>query len=298
MLYQPSYGGEVEHCSGPDAYAPAMEPERARRSDILQGSVTGLVTRSVDKVTLEVMTALNVAGVRSLLLKGPAISRWLYDGDEERGYGDTDLLVSPASLDRASDTLKERGFELALDERWREGFAAPHALVWKRSSDRAEVDLHWCLPGLGLHPQDAWHILSSRCKTIELRGGESVEALCPSHRTLHLALHSLHAGADELKPHADLERGLQRLRLDTWRAAANAASELDALEPFSVALAQVPAGKSVASELGLPTVSSAKWHLMAQSPPRGALRIQALGEAPHDPGSLGATETRRLSFAV
>ncbi len=64
----------------------------------------------VDAVTAEVSVALQEAGCPNLLLKGPAVSRWLYGEEHERPYGDTDLLVDPASLEVAHATLAELGF--------------------------------------------------------------------------------------------------------------------------------------------------------------------------------------------
>jgi hypothetical protein len=52
-----------------------------------------------DVATAEVVEALRAAGVRSIVLKGPSIARWLYADGQPRPYGDTDLLVSPADLD-------------------------------------------------------------------------------------------------------------------------------------------------------------------------------------------------------
>ena len=57
--------------------------------------------RRTDIATIELTAALEAAGIRSILLKGPAIKLWLYAEDESRHYWDIDLLVSPAELPRA-----------------------------------------------------------------------------------------------------------------------------------------------------------------------------------------------------
>jgi hypothetical protein len=66
-------------------------------------------TLAVDRVTAEVISAFDAAGIPSILLKGPSIARWLYPAGG-RGYVDTDLLVQRQQFSRASDLLKDLGF--------------------------------------------------------------------------------------------------------------------------------------------------------------------------------------------
>ena len=56
-----------------------------------------LVRRMViDAVTAEVVGAFAAVGIPSILLKGPALVRWLYPAGEGRPYLDSDLLVPHA----------------------------------------------------------------------------------------------------------------------------------------------------------------------------------------------------------
>jgi hypothetical protein len=59
----------------------------------------------------EVRSAFNDAGVRSVLLKGPAFARLLYPNARSRDYTDVDLLVDPARLETAEEVLRRLGFE-------------------------------------------------------------------------------------------------------------------------------------------------------------------------------------------
>src|SRR3954452_14881584 len=68
---------------------------------------------AVDAATVEVVAALDESGIRSLLIKGPAITCWLYDRFAARGYNDIDLLVSPTNWSRAVEILTRLGFESA-----------------------------------------------------------------------------------------------------------------------------------------------------------------------------------------
>src|SRR5437667_12114242 len=65
---------------------------------------------AIDVVTAEVSEALRAAGMRCILLKGPALTRWLYPRGEERSYLDVDLLVSEANLARAEKLQAPRVF--------------------------------------------------------------------------------------------------------------------------------------------------------------------------------------------
>ena len=49
----------------------------------------------VDKVAAAISQEFELRGIQSILLKGPAIARWLYGDGTPRPYGDADLMVSP-----------------------------------------------------------------------------------------------------------------------------------------------------------------------------------------------------------
>src|SRR5436305_178335 len=86
----------------------------------------------IDSATAEVLRAFAADDVACLVLKGPAIARWLYDASEPRYYIDSDLLVRPADMQRAEQILEALGFAKQFDdsrmpEWWRE-----HASEWLR----------------------------------------------------------------------------------------------------------------------------------------------------------------------
>src|SRR3954454_5007340 len=97
----------------------------------------------IDRVTAEVVDAFEQAGIHPLLLKGPAIAAWLYNGDEVRPYGDSDLMVAPDRHGDAVAILSGLGFvnELASMKhpRMESGGSEP----WVRGSEH--VDLHTTL---------------------------------------------------------------------------------------------------------------------------------------------------------
>src|SRR4051794_40416573 len=57
----------------------------------------------------EVCWTLQSAGVRPLIVKGPTIAEWLYDG-EPRVSSDADIMVAPSEWTTAVEALRDRGF--------------------------------------------------------------------------------------------------------------------------------------------------------------------------------------------
>ena len=64
----------------------------------------------IDAATVEVLERFELAGVHALVLKGPAIARWLYENGTERHYIDCDLLVGPAEFEAAEHELQSLGY--------------------------------------------------------------------------------------------------------------------------------------------------------------------------------------------
>jgi hypothetical protein len=196
-------------------------------------------------VTEEVAAAFSEAGIRAILLKGPAFARWL---DAGRSYQDSDLLVEPANVAEAEGLLAAHGFTLYVDD---EVAPEAHARIWIRPQDRATVDLHWTLPFLTVPPEEAWPLLVRDTELLRVRDleteilGRDATAL---HAALHAALHGPHGMAKTLD---DLARALERFELGTWEAAAVLARQLGAEAAFSTGLRLSPAGGRVAEALGL-----------------------------------------------
>src|SRR5215208_7059254 len=124
-----------------------------------------------DVMTAEAVEALRRMGVRTIVLKGPSIARWLYDDGCPRPYADSDLLVSPGRLRPAAGALESIGYSLVLDDRVAPG-ADPHHLLWQRDRDGATVELHWRLPGVLTSRDTAWRRLSAKTETALLAGAE------------------------------------------------------------------------------------------------------------------------------
>ncbi len=232
----------------------------------------------VDGATAEVLHALSEAGVQARLLKGPTLARWLYDRDDPRSYGDSDLLVAPADVSLAGAVLESLGFSPRLDasrmpDWWRE-----HASEWWREKDAALVDLHRTLPGLGVDDDTAWRVLSEENDVLVV-AERPARCLALPARALHVVLHAAQHGAGWARPHEDLRRLLRRGDEDLLEQAATLAARLGATDAFATGLRLVPEGRAVADRLTLPANASVDATLRAGGAPRQALSFEQLHRA-------------------
>ena len=242
------------------------------------------VTRSlanlrVDAVTAESVGALGAAGVRTIVLKGPAVARWLYDEPGERAYRDSDLLVAPRDLRRAQRTLRALGFEPSREESW-----LRRARAWSRAG--AVVDLHTSLFGVDVPAASVWANLSRDTERMEV-GGRHVEILGEPARALHVAIHAAQHPFHD-RSHEDLERAAARVPKATWEGAARLAAELHADAAMRAGLMRASGGDALAQALGLTAPPSAVVGLLAAKAP-----APALGYA-----QIAAADSTRLRLAL
>src|SRR5689334_3519394 len=94
----------------------------------------------LDAATAEVVEAFRAVGVRTILLRGPVVGKWLYRGTGVRSYVDVDLLVEESTVDEAAECLEKLGFVDVSVEGVLPGDRPTHAHTWSRA-DRAQVDL-------------------------------------------------------------------------------------------------------------------------------------------------------------
>jgi hypothetical protein len=230
----------------------------------------------VDRTTAGVVAAFRAAGIRALVLKGPAFARWLYD-DAIRSYGDTDLLIAERDTARAERVLESQGYKRALGDTDVPPYNRRlHAHSWCRA-DGPAVDLHRSLAGATVPAAEVWSALTDETETIEVEG-ITVEILGATAQAVHAALHAAAHGAGATGPLDDLARALQRADLQRWRSAAELASQLGALASFSAGLSLLPSGRRLISELELRPSIPTEIELRASSSPRLALHLEWLNQ--------------------
>jgi hypothetical protein len=244
------------------------------RRDVLAAARVALV----DRTTARVVVALRSAHVRSIVLKGPAFARCLYDDGTLRPYGDTDLLIPAADIARAGKVLESMDYLPTFTDADFPPFNRElHAHSWS-CANRPAVDLHHTLDGATASPSVVWTALSHDTETIEL-SGTTVEILGIPAQAVQAALHVAAHGAAFPGPLEDLGRALERIGPTSWITAADLASDLGAIESFTAGLSLLPAGRRLASDLNLPASTSVEVNLRASPSPRLALHLEWLSQA-------------------
>jgi hypothetical protein len=229
-------------------------------------------------MTAEVLSAFCDTGLRSVVLKGPALGRHLYRDGSPRSYLDADLLVAPADLPRAGNALRDLGFDLEMDQAAHPSrIPEPYAQVWRRPPGDEAVDLHWRLPGMQASGKRTSEVLGAHTEPITI-GGVMAESLDRPAIALLVALHAAYHGTSVAKPLADLERALDQIDLANWSDASGLAADLDAVEAFAAGLRLLPAGEDLAAHLELPPVTSPRRRLYAAGRPPAALGILGILE--------------------
>jgi putative nucleotidyltransferase-like protein len=199
-----------------------------------------------DAATAEIAQAMRAAGVRAILLKGPAVRHWLYGDASDRLSMDIDFLISWSQLETAERVLEELGYSyLGIDA---VGADRPHCRVWEVPGTGTMLELHRRIAGIGAPSDVAWDVLSAGAEQIEVSGVEA-NVLSASARALHLALHAAQHGANHERTKNDLALALERVPADTWAEAAKLAERLDALPAFVAGLRLVPEGATLLDDL-------------------------------------------------
>ncbi len=174
----------------------------------------------MDTWTAEVVAALADAGVRPILLTGPA-ARWLHPDDPFRPTDcHADLLVGPEDQAAARGILADRDLTEQAPTH------ADHALRFTRERDGATVDVHCTLHGMPDVPAARVWEAAQRDAGSMVVGGSPVAVLGPAMRLLDVALH---LGADEApgdRAWTDLTRAFEVSTSDEWESALDLAREL------------------------------------------------------------------------
>jgi hypothetical protein len=201
-----------------------------QRSDLLERHKGAMFAAlNIERKLLRITARLEAAGIRPVVLKGPALAHTLYPNPSWRAFGDLDLLVRTTDWRRACEILAESGYRRGLpephagfDERF--GKAAVH-----RNGDGIELDLHRTLVlgpfGLWLDPDELFE------HAVEFSvGGRALLRLDDVNRLIHACLHaSLGTLPDQLWTVrdvaqaalvADLEWHVVEERAMRWRVAA------------------------------------------------------------------------------
>jgi hypothetical protein len=152
---------------------------------------------------LQIKSLLAHRGISLLALKGPALSKILYDAPDLRCPNDLDILVHPQDRNATIECLRNEGYEPMSVTDWY--CEAP----LRRGSNGPIVDVHWSLsprffparfsPGYG-----ALSLQIDLC-------GETVSVLSPPMHLLYLGLHAARHGWESLDQIAGIAGLAERL---------------------------------------------------------------------------------------
>lgn len=213
--------------------------------------------------TIQITSQLELAGIQSLVLKGPSFARWLYDDANDRSFVDVDLLVDPTRVAEAGEALERLGFRPPPPDlpgnrpRVASAFIRP---------DGCAIDLHKTIFGVGVESSRAWEILWRHAEPFDLYGA-SIRVLDERGRTVHVTLHAAQSGPAEQQPIRDLSLALEKVPFSVWREAARLAVELNATSGFATGLRLLPQGHVMAQRLGISTARSIESELTSVSLP-------------------------------
>lgn len=220
-----------------------------------------------DAATAAILGELNRAGIRAIVLKGPALKRWLYEAHVPRPSMDIDLLVRWADLDVIGGILPRVGWRyLGIDA---VGPDRPHCHVWERRDNGMLLELHRSLAGVGLSGDGAWEMLSEGTEEARI-DGVCAEVLGVPARAMHVALHAAQHGPGLQRTLGDLEAALALLPEETWQSAADLAVRLEALPAFAAGLALAENGRDLLGRLGLAVEIPVDIMVRAQGAPPAA----------------------------
>lgn len=181
----------------------------------------------------EVLTTLQTADIRVIVLKGSYLANIIYAAGAARTMSDIDLLIPQEKLRQAQALLLENGYTTQSS-----GSISYQHLSPLRKADGMAVELHWTLittdSAVKIDIAKIW----SRAQPVTIAGVD-VFTLSPEDLLLHLILHSAlqHRFDMGLRPLCDIAATLRYFRgqLD-WSQIEQRATEWEAMKSLTLTL--------------------------------------------------------------
>ncbi len=152
---------------------------------------TGVRNLSLSAALLNILDALQAAGIRALAYKGPALAVSLYGDIKLREMSDLDILIDRVSFPAAHEVLAQLGYQSAA------GYSRKQQEARLRSDCECEfstsdgnllVDLHWQITAPHLAHRFRFDDLWDRRRTVTL-GKKSIPTFSAEDTALLLAVH-------------------------------------------------------------------------------------------------------------
>jgi hypothetical protein len=227
----------------------------------------------------EVISALQVEGVRPVVLKGLAFEQTLYPEGGRRPATDLDLMVSPDDRGKAGRVLRGLAYKPRFLPEDDAIGRAVHAETWRREADSTWLDLHLTLPEAACSPEVSWDALRGHLVPFELHSIPTL-TLDRSATALLAALHAAHHGSFAgPTTEEDLRRAVALFEPSEWEVAAALAAKLGAVEAFAQGLATIEQGKALAARFGCGGEPSVRRRLLWAGAPWGAVVVDELARS-------------------
>ncbi|MFQ5768909.1 MAG: nucleotidyltransferase family protein [bacterium] len=133
-----------------------------------------------------VLTLLQQAGIKAVVLKGPALIATVYKDWGLRWIGDIDLLVPENDLFKAQDYLISRGY-VQDKQMTRQKYAHHHLIGIRSKKNSIRIELHWTLNVNPLFKLDV-NMIWNRVKKCTINDCSTL-ILSPEDTLLHVCLH-------------------------------------------------------------------------------------------------------------
>jgi len=140
---------------------------------------------------VQVLQALEAAGIRALAYKGPALAAALYGDVALREMSDLDILIDRASLAAGREVLLNLGFRPHVQHSRKQEEARLRSdceCEFSSADGKMMVDLHWQITERHLAPRFNFEDLWDRRRMVSL-GNQSVPTFSAEDTTLLLAVH-------------------------------------------------------------------------------------------------------------
>jgi hypothetical protein len=148
---------------------------------------------------------LEASGLRPVTLKGAALRVSAYGDSAQRSFGDVDLLLPEADIDRAASSLVAAGYDLG-DQEIVARYRRDHFHYRLTNPSGFRVELHWALlpPGsaMGLSPER----LLGRSLTLQRSGEPAIRIPSGEDMVLHLASQETEDWFSTIRRLVDIDR--------------------------------------------------------------------------------------------
>jgi putative nucleotidyltransferase-like protein len=155
----------------------------------------------------DVAETLDAAGVRWMIVKGPAVAERLYPDPGLRAYEDLDLVVAADGFAKAIEAIEAEGGTV-VDRNWRLLRREMRGQVHLELRHGSVLDLHWHLINRDRAPfAIRMEEIFERARTVDV-AGRAMPTTSVEDTLLHLCIHAGLSGGNRLIWAKDVERAI------------------------------------------------------------------------------------------